>query len=73
VASPLAELANRTLIARTATPQFFPSMVAAAALVESLLAAVVAVGDDRIVGNIERYTRAREKHSAYWVAKSSGE
>lgn len=65
-ASPLAGKASHELIAPSATPQFFNSTAATAALLETLLAMIVALGDRRMLGSIGLYDSVRTKHRVYW-------
>jgi DNA-binding MurR/RpiR family transcriptional regulator len=65
-AAPVAVRASQVLLASTESPQFFPSHVAASALVEALIAAIVARGGQRAVNNIALHYRLRRSHAAYW-------
>ena len=63
--APIALLAEQTFVVPTETPQFFTSTVAAAALLESLMAFVVADADDRVIANIEGFHRRRYDLGVY--------
>lgn len=65
-ASPIAANADLLLLAPTSTPQFFPSMVGMIALLESLLAFIVAETDNEAVANIETIHRSRTAAGVYW-------
>jgi len=65
-ASPIAAAADLLLLAPTSTPQFFPSMLAMVALLESLLAFIVAETDTGAVANIEAVHRSRMAAGVYW-------
>lgn len=65
-ASPIAADADLLLLAPTSTPQFFPSMLAMVALLESLLAFIVAETDTEAVANIETVHRSRMAAGVYW-------
>jgi DNA-binding MurR/RpiR family transcriptional regulator len=67
-AAPVAALAGHLLLAPTGSPQFFPSMTAALAILESLLALVVSKGDQATVKEIARIDRLREAEGIYWQA-----
>jgi len=72
LASPLAPGAVQVLIAPTASPQFFPSLVASAALVEALAALVVARGGAKVIENISKADRLREQLGVYWSETLEG-
>jgi DNA-binding MurR/RpiR family transcriptional regulator len=63
--SPLARMADRSLIAPTHTPQFFPSHAAVAALLEALVAILVARAGDEARARIERFHEKRREAGAY--------
>jgi DNA-binding MurR/RpiR family transcriptional regulator len=65
-ASPIAADADLLLLAPTSTPQFFPSMLAMIALLESLLAFIVSETDNEAVANIEAIHRNRMATGVYW-------
>jgi DNA-binding MurR/RpiR family transcriptional regulator len=65
-ASPIAADADVLLLAPTSTPQFFPSMLAMIALLESLLAFIVSETDNDAVANIEAVHRSRTASGVYW-------
>ena len=64
--SPLALQADQVFVIPTETPQFFTSAVAAAALLETLMAFVIADADDHVVENIERFHRRRHELGVYY-------
>ena len=70
LASPIAALADQVFVTPTATPQFFPSMVAVAVLLETLVAFIVADAAPEVVANIERYHRRRFELGVYWSEES---
>lgn len=63
--SPLAQKATHVLLASSETPQFFPSMVAASAIIELILACLVTQGGKQAVRNIERHYQLRERSRVY--------
>ena len=65
-ASPIAADADLLMLAPTSTPQFFPSMLAMIALLESLLAFIVAETDNEAIANIEDIHRSRTAAGIYW-------
>ena len=58
-ASPAGSDADIALFASTASPQFFPSQAAVIALIETLVALIVAHGDDKIVDWMDDLERVR--------------
>lgn len=66
LSSPIALSAEQVFVIPTETPQFFTSTVAAAALLESLMAFVVADADPRVVASIEAFHRRRYDLGVYW-------
>lgn len=64
--SPIAIGAAHAFLVSTDTPQFFSSIVAAAALLETIMAFVIADADDRVVANIESHHRRRHDLGVYW-------
>lgn len=65
-AAPLAGDADVLFAVPLETPQFFPSMVAAQALLETLLAFIVARAGRPAVRNIEAFDRLRHDFSIWW-------
>lgn len=65
-ASPVAKGAAHVLIAPSGTPQFFNSIVGAGAVLETLLAMLVATGDERMLASIRLYDQIRRERQAYW-------
>ncbi len=64
--SPLAFGAEHVLTAPTNTPQFFPSVLSTMALLETLLAFVVAESNRKVVSSISAFHRLREQSGVYW-------
>ncbi len=64
-ASPIAIGADHVFVAPTRTPQFFNSTVGATALLETLMAFVVAEAGDDAVANIECIDRLRRQSGIY--------
>jgi DNA-binding MurR/RpiR family transcriptional regulator len=64
--SPIAMPADHVLVVPTETPQFFPSVAAAVALLETLLAFVVTQSGKKAVANIETFDRNRHDFSIWW-------
>jgi len=65
-ASPVALDAEHVFIVPTGTPQFFMSVSAVVALLETLLAFMVADADREVIANIEAFHRARYAAGVYW-------
>lgn len=65
-ASPIALKADHVFVAPTETPQMFSSMIAVTALLETLLAVMVADADEQVVANIEEFHRLRSETGVYW-------
>ncbi len=64
--APIALVAEHAFVIPTDTPQFFTSTVAAAALLETIMAFVVADAAPEVVANIERFHRRRLDLGVYW-------
>lgn len=64
--SPVAIGADHVLLAPSETPQFFPSTLAAAALLETLASFIVADADPQVVSAIERFHQGRYDLGVYW-------
>lgn len=64
--SPIAVGADSVIICPSATPQFFPSTLAAAAALETLASFIVADADPEVVSAIERFHRRRYDLGVYW-------
>ena len=64
-ASPIALSADHVFVVPTETPQFFTSAVAAAALLEALMAFVIAEAGEDIIANIERFHQRRHRLGVY--------
>ena len=65
-ASPIALAADYVFVIPTNTPQFFTSQVAITALLELLIAFMVADADHHVVGNIDKFHQARNEAGVYW-------
>ncbi len=66
LASPLVPLASRTLLVPTGSPLFFESYVAAAALIEVIIARLVSRAGKNAVRQIEQVDRLRYELGEYW-------
>mgnify|MGYP006159524171 CR=1 FL=1 len=64
--APIAQQADATLLFGTDSPSFFPSLVAAQALVEVLLEQVLAKAGSRAVSGIELLENQLHQSGAYW-------
>lgn len=64
-ASPASLGADRVLVTPTRTPQFFPSTQAATALLETLLAFIIAESGAGVIDRINAFHRLREETGAY--------
>jgi len=64
--APIAIGAEHLFVLSTDTPQFFISMVPAAALLETIMAFVIADADPEVIANIERFHRRRHDLGVYW-------
>lgn len=64
--SPIVLDAHHAFVLRTETPQFFTSTVAAAALLETIMAFVIADAESRVIANIERFHQRRHDLGVYW-------
>jgi len=64
--APIMRHADHGFVTPMETPQFFPSLVAVTALLETLLAFVVADAEDQFVAEIERLHRVRQETGVYW-------
>jgi DNA-binding MurR/RpiR family transcriptional regulator len=64
--APIAIGAEHTFVLSTDTPQFFTSIVSAAALLETIMAFVIADADRDVIENIERFHRRRHDLGVYW-------
>ena len=64
--SPICIGARHAFVLPVDTPQFFTSMVAAGALLETLMAFVVADAAPQVVERIERFHRRRHELGVYW-------
>jgi DNA-binding MurR/RpiR family transcriptional regulator len=64
--SPIAVGADHVLLAAAETPQFFPSTLAAAALLETLASFIVADSRPEVVAAIERFHERRYDLGLYW-------
>lgn len=66
-ASPLVQGAAHSFVVPCETPQFFTSAVAIGALLETLMAFVVADAKPEVIANIERFHRRRQELGVYWT------
>jgi DNA-binding MurR/RpiR family transcriptional regulator len=64
-ASPLALAADYVFVAPTQTPQFFPSAVASAELLETLIAFIIAESDQSVIERINEFHRRRLESGVY--------
>lgn len=64
--SPIALVADHAFVIPTDTPQFFTSTVAAASLLETIMAFVVADADPGVIANIDRFHQRRHELGVYW-------
>lgn len=64
--SPIAPGADHLILAPSATPQFFPSTLAAAAALETLVSFVVADAPPEVVAAIDRMHQRRYDLGVYW-------
>ncbi len=64
--SPLARLAQHTLLFDAASPSFFHSMAGAQALAETLVAAVAARGGEAVVRRLAEVQARQHAHKVYW-------
>ena len=64
--SPIALDATHAFSVPTDTPQFFTSIVAAAALLETIMAFVIADADPEVIANIDKFHRRRHDVGVYW-------
>ena len=63
--SPLAAHSEIVLIAGTDSPQFYPSMVGIVAMLETLIALVIAKGDPAMLARIAEIDRLRREEASY--------
>jgi DNA-binding MurR/RpiR family transcriptional regulator len=70
--SPLARRATHTLLFRTESPSFFPSMIAPLALVELLLARLAARGGRTVLNRLTEVERRLADSNAYWSDRHRG-
>jgi DNA-binding MurR/RpiR family transcriptional regulator len=64
--SPIARIADKSLLAACETPSFFHSVTALTALMQSLVALLVTRGGERAVSAIEASERQLDRFGAYW-------
>lgn len=64
-ASPLAAEADELLLVPTASPQFFPSMIAITAAIETLIAVVVSRSDRATIDRLSELEQLRRREGAY--------
>ncbi len=70
--SPLARRATHTLLFRTESPSFFPSMIAPLALAELLLARLAARGGRKVLDRLAEVERRLSASHAYWPERARG-
>ncbi len=63
--SPLLEFASYYVLAQTDSPHYYPSIVSILALIEALLALIVASHDQELVDRIEEIEKLRDECGAY--------
>ncbi len=68
VAAPLSYLADPVFVVPTQSPQYFASAVAIMALLETLLAFVVAQGGQETLDTIATFEKVRDEMAVYWSA-----
>jgi DNA-binding MurR/RpiR family transcriptional regulator len=64
--APIAIGAQHVFVLPTDSPQFFTSMVAVAALIETIMAFVIADAGADVVANIEKFHQRRHDLGVYW-------
>lgn len=64
--SPIASGADHVILAPSATPQFFPSTLAASAALETLVSFIVADAPPEVVEDIDRMHQRRYDLGVYW-------
>lgn len=64
--SPIALPADTVFVVPTDTPQFFPSMSATLALLETLVALIVTQGGKKAVTSIDTFNQTRRDFSIWW-------
>ncbi len=65
--APVARKCANVFVTPTASPHYFSSFIATTALIEALVAYVIAQGGDRLVENIAQIERIRGDLKEYWV------
>lgn len=63
--APIVQLADHVLFAPTASPHYYPSMVALQAVIEMLLATVASLSDPAALDRIRQFDRLRADSGAY--------
>ena len=63
---PLALASDYTFVTPNSTPQFFPSLVATLAFLETLTAFIIADANREVVANIDDFHRKRSEAGVYW-------
>jgi len=63
--SPLAQIADYTLYANTQSPHYYPSTLSLIALVETLLASIVAQGGENELRQLREFERHRKASASY--------
>ena len=70
-ASPIVIGSDHAFVIAADTPQFFPSSVSTIALLETLMAFVIADADDEVIASIERFHARRHELGIYATDKDS--
>ncbi|MEO8303558.1 MAG: hypothetical protein ABI724_05525 [Betaproteobacteria bacterium] len=70
--SPLARRSSNTLLFRTESLSFFPSMIAPLALVELLLARLAARGGRKVLDRLAEVEKRLSESRAYWPESARG-
>ncbi len=65
-AAPIMQNAAVRFVVPTESPQFFTSAVAFSALLETLVAYLVAGSDKKAISSIEKFHQIRRRHGIYW-------
>jgi DNA-binding MurR/RpiR family transcriptional regulator len=67
--SPIARAATATLLVPTDSPQFFPSQSCVIAILETLIALLVANGGNKTIERIEEIINFRNEQGLYWQTR----
>ena len=66
LSSPIARVAAQSFVVPTETPQFFTSTIGAAALLETVMAFVVADANPDVIASIDSFHQRRQDLGIYW-------